>query len=359
MKTVRVATVIPYDVRIGAGLLATAHESVRGRSAIAVVSDAHVSKLYRAALGSLADAPWFDLEPGESSKSFAGLERVLNFLAKSKLDRRSTIVALGGGVVGDLAGMAAALYMRGIPFVQAPTTLLAQVDSSVGGKTAVNLAAGKNLAGAFHQPSLVLADTSTLTTLSDDEFRSGLGEVVKTAMLTGDEALAMLERDATRILARDPAVLASVVEMCVRTKALVVSRDPHEKGPRKLLNLGHTFAHAIEHEAGFGRVPHGVAVGVGLTLALEASRRMKRLAEPELAERVASLLATFVMPRTLGALRNLELDSARLVAAMGHDKKNVAGKTRLVLPVCAGQAIFDVEADEELLRATLDASLGS
>jgi 3-dehydroquinate synthase len=255
--------------------------------------------------------------------------------------------------------MAAALYMRGIPYVQMPTTLLAQVDSSVGGKTAVNLRAGKNLAGVFHQPSLVLADTSTLATLPDDEFRSGLGEVIKTAMLASEEALAMLESESKRIWSRDPAALEAVVEMCVRTKAIIVSRDPHEKGPRKLLNLGHTFAHAIEHDAGFGKVPHGVAVGVGLRLALDTSHRMSRLADPALPERVDTLLQAFGMPRALSALKGVKLDARRLVAAMSLDKKNSAGKTRLVLPVCAGQAIFDVEADEKLLFESLEASLST
>jgi len=353
LKTVRVATAVPYDVRIGAGLLGEVAEAVRGRSGVAVISDANVSRLHRNALGSLSDSAWFDLAPGEDSKAFAALERVLDFLSSSRLDRKSTVVAFGGGVVGDVAGMAAALYMRGIPYVQVPTTLLAQVDSSVGGKTAVNLSAGKNLAGVFHQPALVIADTSVLSTLSDDEFRSGLGEVIKTALLTSDEALTRLERDAKLIWARDPAALAAIVEMCVRTKALIVSRDPHEKGPRKLLNLGHTFAHAIEHEAGYGRVPHGVAVGVGLRLALDVSRRMNRLAEPVLIERIDALLAAFGMPRSFADLRLAKLDAKRLVAAMSLDKKNSGGKTRLVLPVCAGQAIFDVDADENALLGTL------
>ena len=357
MRSVRVSTAAPYDVRIGTGQLAGAHEALRGRSGCAVVSDRNVSSLYRTALGPLVDAPWLDLEPGEGSKTFATLERILDFLCEARLDRKSALIAFGGGVVGDVAGMAAALYMRGIPYVQVPTTLLAQVDSSVGGKTAVNLAAGKNLAGAFHQPALVIADTGTLATLSDDEFRSGLGEVVKTALLTSEEALARVERDATRIWQREPAALEAAVEMCVRTKALIVSRDPHEKGPRKLLNLGHTFAHAIEHELGYGKVPHGVAVGVGVRLALDASRRMGRLAEPTLIGRVDALLRTFGMPRTLAELGDGKLDARRLVAAMALDKKNAAGRTRLVLPVTVGQTIFDVEAEASLLLTSLEGSL--
>jgi 3-dehydroquinate synthase len=360
VKTVRVATTPPYEVRIGPGLLATLDEATRGRSSRAVLSDENVSKLFQRALEPLGDVPWFDLEPGETSKSLRALERVLDFLVASKLDRGSVLIALGGGVVGDVGGLAAALYMRGIQYLQVPTTLLAQVDSSVGGKTAVNLAAGKNLAGIFHQPSLVIADTDTLATLPEAEFRSGMGEVIKTAVLAGEHALAALERDASRILARDSSALADVVETCVRTKASIVARDPHEKGPRKLLNLGHTFAHAIEHEAGFGSVPHGVAVGIGLALALDVSRRTRRLAEPALEARVIRLLEAFGMPATLAELcaaNDVSLEIQPLVAAMRTDKKNLAGRTRLVLPVSPGQAIFDVEADEKLLVATFESSL--
>ena len=356
MKIVRVATAPSYEVRIGSGLLAEVDEATRGYSARAVLTDESVAKLFRGKLAGFGKVPWFALEPGEGSKSFRALERVLDFCAKSSLDRRSVLVALGGGVVGDVGGLAAALYMRGIAFVQAPTTLLAQVDSSVGGKTAVNLASGKNLAGVFHQPSIVFADTDTLRTLSDDEFRSGLGEVVKTALIAGEHLLGLVERESKRILARDPAVMTDVVELCVRTKAEIVARDPHEKGPRKLLNLGHTFGHAIEHAAGYGRIPHGVAVGVGVRLSVSASKHLKRLADASLEERVPRLLNALGIPSCLSELATTygaRLDSDALVRAMRLDKKSNAGEVRLVLPVCAGEAIYDVAASEDLLARVL------
>jgi 3-dehydroquinate synthase len=356
VKIVRVATTPSYEVRIGCGLLASIDEATRGHSTRAVLTDENVARLHGKSLAGFADVPLFALEPGEDSKTFVALERVLEFLARNKLDRGSVLVALGGGVVGDVGGLAAALYMRGIAFVQAPTTLLAQVDSSVGGKTAVNLTAGKNLAGAFHQPSLVIADTTTLATLPDDEFRSGLGEVVKTALLAGEHALAMLEDESKALLARDPGVLTEVVHLCVSTKASIVARDPHEKGRRKLLNLGHTFGHAIEHSAGYGKIPHGVAVVVGVQLALAASRMATRLADKTLEERIARLLDALDLPaslETLSRVYRVRFDTETLVRAMRLDKKSNAGEIRLVLPVCAGEAIYDVAVTEAFLADVL------
>jgi 3-dehydroquinate synthetase len=269
LKSVRVGTEDPYDVRIGRGLLSEVAGTTAPYSRRAVLSDDRVAPLYLARIdGGGRDAvppglvPAMVVPAGEGSKCFATLERVLEYLAENDFDRASCLVALGGGVVGDLAGLAASLYMRGIAIVQVPTTLLAQVDASVGGKTAVDLAAGKNLAGTFHQPAVVLADTDTLSTLPDAEFRSGLGEVVKSALLEGEPALTWLERCSRPIAERDPDVLAEVVERCVRLKAAIVERDPEEKGERRVLNLGHTFAHAIERAAGYGSVPHGIAVAV-------------------------------------------------------------------------------------------------
>lgn len=356
MKIVRVATTPSYEVRIGRGLLASIDEATRGHSTRAVLTDENVAKLHGKSLAGFANVPSFALEPGEDSKTFVALERVLEFIAQNKLDRGSVLVALGGGVVGDLGGLAAALYMRGIPFVQVPTTLLAQVDSSVGGKTAVNLTAGKNLAGAFHQPALVVADTSTLATLSADEFRSGLGEVLKTALLAGEHALALLEDESKPLLARDPDVLTEIVHLCVSTKASIVARDPHEKGRRKLLNLGHTFGHAIEHTAGYGKIPHGVAIAVGVQLALAASRRVTRLADKALEQRIERLLETLGLPSSLEELSRTyrtRFDGATLVRAMRLDKKSNAGEIRLVLPVCAGEAIYDVAVTEAFLGELL------
>lgn len=350
---IRVATRTPYEVVIGRGVLAELDSELSQSSPAAVLSDTNVVRLHAARLGRSTSLPRLAVAPGEDSKGFATLERVLDFLLASNLDRRSTLVLFGGGVVGDLGGLAAALFMRGIACVQCPTTLLAQVDSSVGGKTAVNLRAGKNLAGAFHQPRLVLADTDTLATLPDEELRSGLGEVVKSALLGDAQLFALLERESAAVLARDAEILAEVVTRCVRVKAAIVARDEDERGERKLLNLGHTFAHGIEQAAGFGVIPHGVAVAVGLTLALEASERLGLLEERALRPRLAALLAALGLPGDLTALRaryTVRLASDELAQGMRHDKKGRAGRPTFVLVRGLGKVDFDVElAEQELL----------
>jgi 3-dehydroquinate synthase len=353
-RRIEVATRRPYPVEVGAGALQELASALPRPAA--VLTDANVERLHAARLGTAAHLPRLALEPGEDSKSLATLERVLEFLAAAGLDRRATLVAFGGGVVGDLGGLAAALYMRGIETVQCPTTLLAQVDSSVGGKTAVNLRAGKNLAGVFHQPRLVLADSTLLATLSDEELRSGLGEVVKSALLAGAEAFAELEREAERLLAREPEALAAVVARCVALKASVVARDEEERGERKSLNLGHTFAHALERAAGYGRIPHGVAVATGLALALEASRRAGQLAEHGLAERLARLLARLGLAGDLAELRaryGVRLEPAELRAAMRHDKKGGPARPAFVLVRGLGRVAWDQELDERVLAELL------
>ncbi len=354
-RRIQVATRQPYAVEVGAGALSGLAEALAGGPA-AVLTDANVERLQVARLAGSAALPRLVVAAGEDSKSFATLERVLDFLLAAGLDRRATLVAFGGGVVGDLGGLAAALFMRGIALVQCPTTLLAQVDSSVGGKAAVNLRAGKNLAGAFHQPRLVLADTEVLATLPDEELRSGAGEVVKSALLGDGQLLALLEREADAFLARDAALLAEVVARCVELKAGIVARDEEERHERKLLNLGHTFAHALEHAAGFGRIPHGVAVGVGLGLALAASARAGVLVEHELGARVARLLTRLGLPSDLGALRartGLRLGPDELLAGMRHDKKGRAARPAFVLVRGLGQLVPDQELDERGLRALL------
>jgi 3-dehydroquinate synthase len=356
MKLVRVLTEPEYDVRIGRGLLSDVGQATAHFSRRAVLSDEHVAGLYQAKLGSLEKVPSFIVPPGEDSKSLATLELVLEFMAKSSLDRRSCLIALGGGVIGDLGGLAASLYMRGIALVQVPTTLLAQVDSSVGGKTAINLRKGKNLAGTFHQPWLVLADTETLSTLSDDEYRSGLGEVVKAALIEGEAAFARLEQSADGIVNRDRDTLAETIASCVRTKAEIVARDPEERSERKSLNLGHTFAHGIEHAAGYGRIPHGVAVGVGILLALSVSREMGMLKDSALPERVRDLLLRFGMSTSLDALRRasrMPLSTADILAGTWHDKKGGAGRPRLVLPEAPGELRLDVDSSFEILGRCL------
>jgi len=296
---------------------------------------------------------------GERSKSLATLERVLEFMAESDLDRGSCLVGLGGGVVGDLAGLAASLYMRGIAVVQAPTTLLAQVDASVGGKNGVDLAAGKNLAGTFHQPAAVIADVHVLSTLPEIEFRSGLGEVVKSALIEGETALAALERSSPKVLARDPDALEEVVARCVGLKAAIVARDPRESGERKVLNLGHTFAHAIERASGYGAVPHGAAVAAGISLALRASRESGLLEDPALPARIERLLQALGLPRDLAALRSMHPevpDAGRIARAMRHDKKGVAGVPRFVLPRAAGRIEVGVEIAEAAIPQLLATS---
>jgi 3-dehydroquinate synthase len=355
---IQVETEPRYEVLVGRGLLSEASRRTAQYSSRALLSDTNVAPLYAGALGLPEETRAHLVAPGESSKTLAELERTLEFLARTGLDRGSCLLLLGGGVVGDLGGLAAALYMRGIDFVELPTTLLAQVDSSVGGKTGVNLAAGKNLAGVFRQPALVLADTSTLATLDAEEYRAGLGEVLKTALVAGEALLARLEGARAELVARDPDLLAEIVAECVRTKAAVVARDPTEQGERARLNLGHTFAHAIERVAGYGAVPHGIAVGTGLVLALRLARRLELARDTQLEARVALLLAGCGMPSSLGALRqryHTQLEPAELVHAMRLDKKGRAGRARFVVPRAPGELVLGLEIDEGVLAEVLAA----
>jgi 3-dehydroquinate synthase len=353
---VTVATRRPYEVEIGPGAMESLAEALGGAPA-AVLCDTNVERLHASALGPARALPRLALAPGEAAKSFATLEQVLGFLLEAGLERNAKLVVFGGGVLGDLGGLAAALFLRGIEFVACPTTLLAQVDSSVGGKTAVNLRGGKNLAGVVHQPARVLADTALLATLPDEELRSGLGEVVKSALIGDAGLFALLERDSEQILARDAERLAELVSRCVRVKAAIVARDETERGERKLLNLGHTFAHAIERAAGYGTVPHGIAVGVGCVLATRLSARLGRLDDPELPERLTRLLTRLGMPSDLAELRTrcgARLTPAELQLGMRHDKKNRSGRPAFVVPRGLGRVEWDQEADPELVATLLE-----
>ncbi|TAJ12412.1 MAG: 3-dehydroquinate synthase, partial [Planctomycetota bacterium] len=341
-------------VVIGAGALGEVAAIAARHSRSLVVSDATVANLHAARLA-VGTAALHVVATGERAKSFAQLEKLLEAMAAARLDRASLVIALGGGSVGDVAGLAAALYMRGIAVLQCPTTLLAMADSSIGGKTAIDVAAGKNLVGAFHQPIGVLADTSTLATLPAAELASGFGEVVKCALLAGERELALVEQSAARLVAREEAALAQAVELCARLKARIVAADPRERGERKLLNLGHTFAHAIEKVAGYGTIPHGVAVGCGVALACDASAHGGHLADARLPARVRALLAALGL---YGSLAELEaryarkLDHALLLDAMRLDKKSAAGELRLVLPSAPGDVRYGIATPEsELLRA--------
>lgn len=353
---VDVATSPPCRVHVGRGALELAREAfARARPPI-VVSDERVWSLHGTKLDPDQRARPLLLPRGEAAKDFDGLRRTLDFLATQGVDRRGVVWTMGGGAVLDVGGLAAGMYMRGVDVVHAPTTLLAQVDAAIGGKTAINLEAGKNLAGVFHFPREVHADTSTLETLDAEEYASGLGEVVKTAMIEGGEAWLRVETAVAALRARDADLLADIVAACVRTKARIVAADPREAGPRRALNLGHSFAHAIERSAGYGRVPHGVAVAAGLGLALRASRELGILVDRGLVERAARVLAALDLPTDLADLRRrfgLPLPCAELVAAMRLDKKNRAGEIHLVLPRGLGDLDLEVAVDAALVASWL------
>lgn len=284
------------------------------------------------------------MPPGEQTKSLQHLAAIHDAALTWGVDRSTPVVALGGGVVGDLAGFAASTLLRGLPLVQAPTTLIAQVDSSIGGKTGINHATGKNLIGAFHQPRLVWSDVTTLDTLPEREWYSGLAEVVKHALI-GDPALfERLEHDLPRFVQRDPVIVHEVVRSAVIVKAIVVSKDEKEAGLRAILNFGHTFGHALEKATGYGVLTHGEAVAIGMRAALYLSRRFSPALETGRAERLVRLLPTPVIPV------DLALDA--LVSAMRTDKKAQAGRLRFVLL----RRIGDAYVTDEVSAADVDAA---
>ena len=312
---------------------------LRGRHAL-IVSDSQVAPLYaqrvQAALAAArpdAKIALHVFEAGEASKTLANFSGVIDALAALGATRDACIYALGGGVVGDLAGFAAACWMRGIDVVQLPTTLLAMVDSSVGGKTAVDIAQGKNLVGAFHPPCAVIADTAALRTLPPRELRAGFAEVIKYGAIVDAPFLDWLDADADGLLAGDDAVLAEAIARSCAHKAAIVERDPFERGERALLNFGHTFGHAIETEQGYGGLNHGEAVAVGMVLAARLSTLLG-LADAADGERLRALLERFGLPTTLPP----DLDPAALVARMRLDKKAQGSGLRFVLWDGAGKA---------------------
>jgi 3-dehydroquinate synthase len=363
MKTIRIQGegFKPYDVEIGPGLIAGAGARLApllSRPRVAVAADATVADLHGPALmRSLAqagiEAHEVRIPPGEASKSFAGLERLCDQLLALDLDRRDMIVVLGGGVAGDLAGFAAAIYMRGIDFVQIPTTLLAQVDSSVGGKTAIDTPRGKNLIGAFWQPRLVLCDLDALSTLPDRQMRAGYAEVLKYGLLGDRGFFERLERDGARVLAREPEALLAAVSRSVEMKAEIVGEDAREAGRRALLNLGHTFGHALEAETGFGEgLLHGEAVALGCALAFRFSAELG-LCPPGDVERAERAIAGAGLPVRLSDAPGHPLRAERLIAHMAQDKKAEAGALVFVLARGIGAATVVKDVDRERLRAFL------
>ncbi len=289
------------------------------------------------------------LPDGESYKSMDSAMLIFDALLERKFSRNATLIALGGGVIGDLVGFAAACYQRGVPFIQIPTTLLAQVDSSVGGKTAVNHPRGKNMIGAFYQPQCVLADTAVLDTLADRELSAGLAEVIKYGLIRDAEFFSWLEEHIEALLGRDPDALGHAIEHSCRNKAEVVAADERETGERATLNLGHTFGHAIETGMGYGKYLHGEAVAIGICQAADLSRRLGWLADGEV-DRIVGILRRAGLPVTPPA----DLDAEAFLELMAVDKKNVDGKLRLILLERIGRATLPVGVDIQALKATLD-----
>ncbi|MFK7888195.1 MAG: 3-dehydroquinate synthase [Gammaproteobacteria bacterium] len=342
-----------YAIHIGQGLLlepATWAALPLGQSVVVVSDDnvaAHYADVVAHALAG-RDVAVHIVTPGENTKRLEEVGRVIDQLVAHGARRDATVLALGGGVVGDLSGFAAACYMRGIDFVQVPTSLLAQVDSSVGGKTGVNHPAGKNLIGAFHQPVAVVIDTDTLSTLPDRELSAGLAEVIKTALLADGDFFAWLEEHMTALRAREPQALASAIRRCCEIKAAVVARDEREAGERMLLNLGHTFGHAIEKVTHYSEWLHGEAVGTGLIMAANLSHRRDELSARGV-DRVQKLVQAAGLP-----IDARSLSSRALLDAMGHDKKFSHGTRRFILLRELGTAFVCTDVDGAMLNDCLE-----
>lgn len=357
MRTLSVALdARSYPIHIGTGLLADPGlilpylKSKR----VAVITNTVVGPLYLAPfVAALRErglrVTEIVLPDGEAHKDWPTLNLIFDGLLGDRCDRSTTLIALGGGVVGDMVGFAAASYQRGVPFIQVPTTLLSQVDSSVGGKTAINHPLGKNMIGAFYQPRLVLADIASLSTLPDRELKAGLAEVIKYGLIRDLPFLEWIEANLDRLLARDGEALAEAVERSCRNKAEVVAADETEQGERATLNLGHTFGHAIETGLGYGEWLHGEAVAAGAVMAAELSRRLGWLSDADV-ERVRRIHERAGLPvkgAALGADRYLEL--------MAHDKKVSDGTLRLVLLKAIGRAVITSEASTADIRAAIEA----
>ncbi|KQI69593.1 3-dehydroquinate synthase [Loktanella sp. 3ANDIMAR09] len=350
-----------YDVVIGPGLLADAGARIAalgGRRHVAILTDETVAGLHLNSLqAALTDAGLTSealaLPPGEATKCWAQLSRSVEWLLDQKVERGDVIVALGGGVIGDLGGFAAAILRRGVRFVQVPTSLLAQVDSSVGGKTGINAPQGKNLVGAFHQPSLVLADTDLLATLPARDFLAGYGEVVKYGLLGDAAFFDWLEANAAAMAAGDVDARVRAVTRSVQMKAEIVLRDETEQGDRALLNLGHTFCHALEAATGYSdRLLHGEGVAIGCALAFELSQRLG-LCPQEDPSRVRAHLAALGMKKDIRDIPGDLPDPAALLSLMGQDKKVQAGVLRFVLARGIGQAFVTSDVPRDAVLSVL------
>ena len=347
-----------YPIYIGSKLLEQPEllrRHIRSKQVL-VVTNETIAPLYLAkVLAGLADYQTDSvvLPDGEQYKTLHYLEKVFDGLLTNKFSRNATLIALGGGVIGDMGGFAAACYQRGIAFIQIPTTLLAQVDSSVGGKTGVNHPLGKNMIGAFYQPQCVIADADVLDTLDDRQLSAGLAEVIKYGLIRDPEFLHWLEANLTNLLARDKAALAYAIERSCINKAEVVGEDEFESGVRATLNLGHTFGHAIETGCGYGQYLHGEAVAIGTCFAADLSRRLGWLNDADVA-RIVAIFKAANLPVTPPA----DMTTEQYVDLMAVDKKNVDGKIRVILLEAVGKASLPVNVDLAQLQATLNGYAG-
>jgi len=344
-----------YPICIGSGVLDDPARLLAGlsRKRAVIVTNETVAPLYleRVLTGLRAhgvEVSEVVLPDGEAYKDWPTLNRIFDALLANMAERSTTLIALGGGVIGDMTGFAAATYQRGVPFIQIPTTLLSQVDSSVGGKTAINHPLGKNMIGAFYQPKLVLADIATLNTLPDRELKAGLAEVIKYGLIRDLPFFEWLEANIDRLLSRDPEALADAVERSCRNKAEVVAADETEQGERATLNLGHTFGHAIETGLGYGVWLHGEAVAAGTMMAAVLSRALGWLTDEDV-ERIERLFNRAGLP-----VRGAPLGADRYLSLMRHDKKVADGQLHLVLLKSIGRATISAEASEAQIRAAIE-----
>jgi 3-dehydroquinate synthase len=351
-----------YAIHVGQGLIAQAGTLLKpfvSRGPVPVVTDAQVGEIHLANFLDVMDKAGLDARPivmpaGEASKSFAGLESLLGQLLDLEIARSGLIVALGGGVIGDLTGFAAGVLKRGVNFAQVPTTLLSQVDSSVGGKTGINTSHGKNLVGVFHQPRLVIADVGLLATLPRRELLAGYAEIAKYGALGDAEFFAWLEQNGPLALSGSNQAMVHAVAHSCQMKADIVGRDEHEKGERALLNLGHTFGHALEALTGYSsRLLHGEGIAIGMALAFRLSVRLG-LAPPADAERLVRHLKAVGLPSALSDIPGSRPDADGLIAAMAHDKKVAEGKIHFVLLRGLGKAFVTSDVPQDALRDVLE-----
>lgn len=343
-----------YPIHIGHGILQHVDliVSCLPQKRVAIVSNSTIAPLYLEKLQTALEKQWVRTMPiilpdGETHKNWETLNIIFDALLKNHCERNTTILALGGGVVGDLTGFAAATYLRGVPFIQIPTTLLAQVDSSVGGKTGINHPLGKNMIGAFYQPLMVLADSATLNTLPDRELRAGLAEVIKYGLIRDPAFFDWLEQNMHRLLARDPVTLNEAIQRSCENKAEIVAADEKEKGIRALLNLGHTFGHAIENGMGYGVWLHGEAVAAGTVMAAELSRRMKLIGEADV-QRIRKIFIQAGLPVVAP-----EMPAEKYLELMLLDKKVESGKTRFIVLNRIGEAVMRADITPAVLNETI------